>query len=69
MAQFTALIAELEASSDPGEVFDTLMCLRDDVRDEQDRLGTLNDCMTQAEEQIKIKEEHVNVMEAEANDG
>nr|GEX18438.1 hypothetical protein [Tanacetum cinerariifolium] len=68
LAQLNALIAELEASSDPGEVFDTLMCLRDDVPDEQARLGALNDCITQAEEQIEIKKEHVRVMEAEAND-
>nr|GEU97597.1 hypothetical protein [Tanacetum cinerariifolium] len=40
----------------------------DDVRDEQARLGALNDCITQAEEQIEIKEEHVRVMKAEAND-
>ncbi|GJR64474.1 hypothetical protein Tco_0010539 [Tanacetum coccineum] len=56
LAQLTALIAELEASSDPGEVFDTLMCLRDDVRDEQVRLVALNDCITRAEDQIEIKE-------------
>nr|GEY84631.1 hypothetical protein [Tanacetum cinerariifolium] len=37
LAHLTALIAELEASADPGEVFDTLLCLRDDVRDEQAR--------------------------------
>ncbi|GKC30620.1 hypothetical protein Tco_1037914 [Tanacetum coccineum] len=41
LGQLTALIVELEASPDPGEVFDTLMCLRDDVRDEQARLGLL----------------------------
>ncbi|GKE79298.1 hypothetical protein Tco_1545418 [Tanacetum coccineum] len=41
LAQLTALIAELEASADPGE----------------------------ADEQIETKEEHVHVMEAEANDG
>ncbi|GJZ86189.1 hypothetical protein Tco_0657799 [Tanacetum coccineum] len=37
LGQLTALIAELEASPNPGELFDTLMCLRDDVRDEQAR--------------------------------
>nr|GEW23272.1 hypothetical protein [Tanacetum cinerariifolium] len=41
---------------------------RDDVRDEQARLGALNDCITQAKEQIEIKKDHVRVMEAEAND-
>nr|GEX64642.1 hypothetical protein [Tanacetum cinerariifolium] len=69
LAQLTALIAELEASPDPGEVFDTLMRLRDDVRDEHARLDALNDCITQAEEQIEIKEEHVRVMEAKVNYG
>ncbi|GKD05381.1 hypothetical protein Tco_1180355, partial [Tanacetum coccineum] len=69
LAQLTALIAELEAFMDPSEVFDTLLCLKDDVRDEQARLGVLDDCITQAEEHIEIKEEHVRVMEAEANDG
>nr|GEV19386.1 hypothetical protein [Tanacetum cinerariifolium] len=59
LAQLTALIVELEASSDPDEVFDTLLCLRDDVRDEKARLGVLDDCITQAEEQIETKEEHV----------
>ncbi|GJT76861.1 hypothetical protein Tco_1043586 [Tanacetum coccineum] len=54
---------------DPGEVFDTLMCLRDDVRDEQARVDALNDCIARAQEQIEIKEEHVRVMEAEDNDG
>ncbi|GKC66835.1 hypothetical protein Tco_1099433 [Tanacetum coccineum] len=46
LGQLTALIAELEASPNPGELFDTLMCLRDDVRDEHARLGALNDCIT-----------------------
>ncbi|GJV08394.1 hypothetical protein Tco_1346050 [Tanacetum coccineum] len=32
IAQLNALIAEMEAFDDPGEVFDTLMGLRDDVR-------------------------------------
>ncbi|GJU24818.1 hypothetical protein Tco_1163439 [Tanacetum coccineum] len=54
---------------DSGEVFDTLMCLRDDVRDEQARVDDLNDCIVRAQEQIEIKEEHVRVMEAEDNDG
>ncbi|GJV69252.1 hypothetical protein Tco_1484761 [Tanacetum coccineum] len=68
LAQLTTLIVELEAYADPGEVFDTLLYLRDDARDEQARLGVLNDCITQAEEQIETKEEHVRVMEVEAND-
>nr|GEZ04239.1 hypothetical protein [Tanacetum cinerariifolium] len=60
--------AELEAFPDPGEIFDTLMYLRDDVHDEQARVDDLNDCITRAQEQIEIKEEHVRVMEAADND-
>nr|GEV79599.1 hypothetical protein [Tanacetum cinerariifolium] len=59
---------ELEAFLDPGEVFDILMCLRDDVRDEQARVDDLNDCIARAQEQIEIKKEHVHVTEAEDND-
>nr|GEW01081.1 integrase, catalytic region, zinc finger, CCHC-type, peptidase aspartic, catalytic [Tanacetum cinerariifolium] len=68
LGQLTALIAELEAAPVPDKVFNTLMCLKDDVRDEQTRLDALNGCITQAEEQIKIKEEHICVIESEAND-
>nr|GEV28494.1 hypothetical protein [Tanacetum cinerariifolium] len=39
--QLIALIAELEAFADPGEVFDTLMCLRDDRRAEETKLADL----------------------------
>ncbi|GKB16802.1 hypothetical protein Tco_0850725, partial [Tanacetum coccineum] len=69
LGQLTALIAELEAFPDPGEVFDTMMCLRDDMRDEQARVDALNDCIARVQEQIEIKEEYVRVMEAEDNDG
>nr|GEV44205.1 hypothetical protein [Tanacetum cinerariifolium] len=68
LGQLTTLIAELEAFPDPGEVFDTLMCYRDDMHDEQARVDYLNDCIARAQEQIEIKEEHVRVMEAEDND-
>ncbi|GJV57201.1 hypothetical protein Tco_1458206 [Tanacetum coccineum] len=59
LGQLTALIPELEAFPDLGEVFDTLMYLRDDVRDEQARVDALYDCITRAKEQIEIKDEHV----------
>ncbi|GJX21621.1 hypothetical protein Tco_0226066 [Tanacetum coccineum] len=32
IGQLTALVAEMEAFDDPGEVFDTLIGLRDDIR-------------------------------------
>nr|GEV62860.1 hypothetical protein [Tanacetum cinerariifolium] len=66
LGRLTVLIAELKAF--PGEVFETLMCLRDDVRDEQVRVDDLNDCIARALEHIEIKKEHVRVMKAEDND-
>nr|GEV18099.1 hypothetical protein [Tanacetum cinerariifolium] len=63
----TDLIAELEAMGDADEVFDTLMCLRDDIRDENSKLEGLNDAIAKAKEKIAIKEEHVKTIEA-AND-
>ncbi|GJW92954.1 hypothetical protein Tco_0172626 [Tanacetum coccineum] len=49
IAQLTALVAEMEAFDDPGEVFDTLMGLRDDIRVEEAKLAGVNDLITQAE--------------------
>nr|GEX46401.1 hypothetical protein [Tanacetum cinerariifolium] len=46
----------MEAFDDPGEVFDTLMGLRDDVRVEQVKLMGLNELVTQVEEEIAITE-------------
>nr|GEV88420.1 hypothetical protein [Tanacetum cinerariifolium] len=46
IAQLNALIAEMEAFDDPGEVFDPLMRLRDDVRVENAKLMRLNDLVT-----------------------
>nr|GEZ17598.1 hypothetical protein [Tanacetum cinerariifolium] len=54
IAQSNALIAEMEALEDQGEVFDTLMCLRDDRRVEETKLMGLNDLITHAKEEIEI---------------
>ncbi|GJS51810.1 hypothetical protein Tco_0625172 [Tanacetum coccineum] len=56
IAQLNALIAKMEAFDDPGEVFDTLMGLRDNVRVENAKLMGLNELVTQAEEEIEMKE-------------
>ncbi|GKB85969.1 hypothetical protein Tco_0958241 [Tanacetum coccineum] len=56
IGQLTALVAEMEAFDDPGEVFDTLMGLRDDIRVEEAKLAGLNDLITQVEEEIEMKE-------------
>nr|GEU49281.1 hypothetical protein [Tanacetum cinerariifolium] len=61
-SQLNALIAEMEAFDDPGEVFDTLMGLRDDVRVEDAKLMGLNDLIAQAKEEIEIKEAQLEVM-------
>ncbi|GKG24689.1 hypothetical protein Tco_0395317, partial [Tanacetum coccineum] len=60
-AQLNALIAETEAFDDPGEVFDRLMGLRDDVRVENAKLIGLNELVTQAEEEIEMKEAQLEV--------
>nr|GEU73849.1 hypothetical protein [Tanacetum cinerariifolium] len=59
---------ELEAFKDPDEVYDTLMCLRDDRRAEETKLADLNDLITQKEEDIEAKNTHVEMMENERND-
>nr|GEY02647.1 hypothetical protein [Tanacetum cinerariifolium] len=69
IAQLNALIAELEALEDLKEVYDTLMCLRDDRRGENAKLIGLNELITQADEEIEVKEAHVQMMEAARNFG
>ncbi|GKC72887.1 hypothetical protein Tco_1118770 [Tanacetum coccineum] len=46
-----------------GEVFDTLMGLRDDRRVENTKLMGLSDLITQAEEEIKMKQAQVELMD------
>ncbi|GJW54077.1 hypothetical protein Tco_0884087 [Tanacetum coccineum] len=42
LGQLNALIAGLEASEDVGEVWDTIMCLRDEQRKAEAKLADLN---------------------------
>ncbi|GKB13015.1 hypothetical protein Tco_0846938 [Tanacetum coccineum] len=60
LAQLNAMISELEAMNDAGELFDTLMCLRDDKRVESDNLLLLNEMIAIVEEDIANKEAHVS---------
>nr|GEW02877.1 hypothetical protein [Tanacetum cinerariifolium] len=60
---------KLEAFKDPGEVYDTFMCLRDDRRAEETKLANLNDLITQTAEEIKAKNTHMEMRENERNDG
>ncbi|GKB26781.1 hypothetical protein Tco_0866182 [Tanacetum coccineum] len=62
LGQLNALIAEMEAFEYSGEVFDTLMGLRDDRRVKQTKLMGLNKLITQAEEEVEMKEAQVEAM-------
>ncbi|GJX99956.1 hypothetical protein Tco_0356975 [Tanacetum coccineum] len=63
IAQLNALIAEMEAFDDLREVFDTLMGLRDGVRVKNAKLIGLNELVTQAEEEIEMKEAQLEVVD------
>ncbi|GKC99455.1 hypothetical protein Tco_1169730 [Tanacetum coccineum] len=56
VGRLNALIAEMEALEDHGELFDTLMDLRDDREAARTKLQGLNGLITQAEQEIKTKE-------------
>ncbi|GJS04415.1 hypothetical protein Tco_0320923 [Tanacetum coccineum] len=49
------------------EVYDTLMCLRDDRCAEDNKLMALNDLIAEAEEDISVKERHLEIMNAAIN--
>nr|GEV03604.1 hypothetical protein [Tanacetum cinerariifolium] len=67
IARLAALKAEIEAIGDIDDVFDTLMCLRDEIRDENTKLISLKDAIAQVEDKIAMKEEHVNIMQADSD--
>ncbi|GJT48724.1 exostosin-like protein [Tanacetum coccineum] len=69
ISQLNVLIAELEASGDYEEVFDLVMELWDDRRDEQDKVADFNRLIDVAEEKIHGKEIDLEMLEAEGNDG
>ncbi|GKC84386.1 hypothetical protein Tco_1140103 [Tanacetum coccineum] len=64
IAQLNVLISKMEALEDQGDVFDTLMGLRDDRHGEDTKLGGLNELITQAEEEIEMKEAQLEGEEA-----
>ncbi|GKB33928.1 hypothetical protein Tco_0873329 [Tanacetum coccineum] len=62
ISQLNVLIVELEASGDYEEVFDLVMVLQDDRRDEQDKeMISIGDCI--AEEKIHGKEIDLEMLE------
>ncbi|GJS72229.1 hypothetical protein Tco_0705070 [Tanacetum coccineum] len=60
LAQLNAMISELEAINDAGNLFDSLMCLRDDKRVESEKLSLLNEMIAMVEKDIATKESHVS---------
>nr|GEY27608.1 hypothetical protein [Tanacetum cinerariifolium] len=68
ISQLNALIAKLEASGDYEEMFDLVMELRDDKRDEQDNVVDFNRLIVVVEEKIHGKEIDLEMLEAEGND-
>ncbi|GKB64259.1 hypothetical protein Tco_0920445 [Tanacetum coccineum] len=63
-ARLNAMISEMKAMDDQEEVYDSLMCLRDDKRAEHDKLMALNKLIAKAEEDISRKETHIEILDA-----
>ncbi|GJU51571.1 hypothetical protein Tco_1221126, partial [Tanacetum coccineum] len=61
LGQLNALIARLEASEDVGEVWDTIMCLRDEQRKAKAKLADLQHWLTDAEEEIVKKQKQLKI--------
>ncbi|GKF91744.1 hypothetical protein Tco_0275445 [Tanacetum coccineum] len=59
VGQLNALIAGLEASEDVGEVWNTIMCLRDEQRKAEGKLADLQYWLTVAEEEIEEKQKQL----------
>nr|GFA32360.1 hypothetical protein [Tanacetum cinerariifolium]GFB40488.1 hypothetical protein [Tanacetum cinerariifolium] len=73
LAKLNAMIAKMEATDDPTDVYedvyDSLMCLRDDKRAENDKLMLLNEVIIAAEEDIGRKEAHVEIIKVAISSG
>ncbi|GKE55972.1 hypothetical protein Tco_1495157, partial [Tanacetum coccineum] len=69
LGQLNVLIAGLEASEDVGEVWDTIMCLRDEQRKAEAKLADLQHWLTDAEEEIVEKQKIIEteVIDNQAN--
>ncbi|GJR45437.1 hypothetical protein Tco_1313540 [Tanacetum coccineum] len=68
VGQLNALIARLEASEDVGEVWDTIICLRDEQRKAETKLVDLQYWLTVAEKEIVEKQKQLNIMDTQAID-
>nr|GEY80896.1 alpha/beta hydrolases superfamily protein [Tanacetum cinerariifolium] len=63
VGQLNSLITEMEALEDQGEIFDTLMDLKNDREAAQTKLQGLNEPITQAEEESETKEGRNELLE------
>ncbi|GJU55987.1 hypothetical protein Tco_1229701 [Tanacetum coccineum] len=61
-------LIELSAQKDVGEVWDTIMCLRDEQRKAEAKLADLQYWLTVAEEEIVEKQKQLNIMDTQAID-
>nr|GEX94917.1 hypothetical protein [Tanacetum cinerariifolium] len=59
IGQFNAFIAKMKGMKDQGKVLDSLMALKDDRRDENNKLLGVNELIGEALEQIATKEGHL----------
>ncbi|GKB15652.1 hypothetical protein Tco_0849575 [Tanacetum coccineum] len=67
ISQLNAMISEMKAMDNQEEVYDSLMCLVDSKRTENNKLMGLNKLIVEADEDISMKEAHVEIMEASIN--
>ncbi|GJX00603.1 hypothetical protein Tco_0184516 [Tanacetum coccineum] len=58
---------EMEEIDNRDEVYDSLFCLRESKAAENNKLLALNDIIADAEEDISVKEGHVEMMDAAIN--
>nr|GFC16841.1 hypothetical protein [Tanacetum cinerariifolium] len=59
VGQLNALIAKMEAFEDQRELFDTLLDIRDHKESPRTKLQGLNKLITQAKQEIEMKEAHI----------
>ncbi|GJS04494.1 hypothetical protein Tco_0321002 [Tanacetum coccineum] len=67
IAHLNAMISDMEAMDNQMEVYDSLMCLRESKRAENNKLLGLNELIDEAEEDITVKEGYLEIMEAAIN--
>ncbi|GKE57418.1 hypothetical protein Tco_1496603 [Tanacetum coccineum] len=67
LAQVMAMVAEMEATNDQDEYYDSLRCLRDSWKMGEGKLRGLNKRIAAAEEEISTLESHLEIMDVAIN--